>query len=316
MTQNKKVAVITGGAGFVPSHLVDRLLAEGLSVVAVDNFVTGNKRNLKHHFSNKDFRLVEHDVSKPFTIVGKVDYVFHMASPASPIDYVRIPIETLKAGSYATHNALELALSKSATFLLASTSEVYGDPERHPQTESYWGNVNPIGIRSCYDEAKRYAEATTVAYRRVHGLNTKIVRIFNTYGERMRLDDGRVVPAFIGQAMRGEPLTVFGNGLQTRSFCYVSDLVEGIWRLANSDFNEPVNCGNPHEMTIMDFAQAIAREFNTELIINQKPLPQDDPKLRKPNIDLASKILDWKPVVEFNDGIRKTIDYFKKLEIE
>ncbi|HEY8990970.1 MAG TPA: NAD-dependent epimerase/dehydratase family protein, partial [Luteolibacter sp.] len=249
-SQRGKTAVVTGGAGFVPSHLVDRLLADGLKVVALDNFVTGDRRNLAHLDGNPDFRFVEHDVSEPFEIDGPVDFVFHMASPASPIDYVKIPVETLKAGSYASHNALDLARAKGAIYLVASTSEVYGDPEIHPQPESYWGNVNSIGVRSCYDEAKRYAEAAAMAYHRAYGVDTKIVRIFNTYGPRMRLDDGRVVPAFIGQALRGEPMTIFGDGSQTRSFCYVSDLVEGIWRLARSSTHDPVNCGNPHEMTI------------------------------------------------------------------
>jgi dTDP-glucose 4,6-dehydratase len=311
MATEQKTAVVTGGAGFVPSHLVDKLLAEGLRVIAFDNFVTGNARNVAHLQDNPNFQLIEHDVSLPFDVDGSVDYVFHMASPASPIDYVQIPIETLKAGSYATHNALDLALRKNATFLVASTSEVYGDPEIHPQQESYWGNVNSIGVRSCYDEAKRYAEAATMAYHRAHGLDTKIVRIFNTYGPRMRLDDGRVVPAFIGQALRGEPMTIFGDGSQTRSFCYVSDLVEGIWRLANSDFHEPVNCGNPHEMTIMQFAEAIARHFAIELTLDQRPLPPDDPKLRRPDITRAKQILQWEPVVSFDDGIKQTIEYFR-----
>ena len=311
MATEQKTAVVTGGAGFVPSHLVDKLLAEGLRVIAFDNFVTGNARNVAHLQDHANFHLMEHDVSLPFDVDGSVDYVFHMASPASPIDYVQIPIETLKAGSYATHNALDLALRKNATFLVASTSEVYGDPEIHPQQESYWGNVNSIGVRSCYDEAKRYAEAATMAYHRAHGLDTKIVRIFNTYGPRMRLDDGRVVPAFIGQALRGEPMTIFGDGSQTRSFCYVSDLVEGIWRLANSDFHEPVNCGNPHEMTIMQFAEAIARHFVLELTLDQRPLPPDDPKLRRPDITRAKQILQWEPVVSFDDGIKQTIEYFR-----
>jgi dTDP-glucose 4,6-dehydratase len=311
MATEQKTAVVTGGAGFVPSHLVDKLLAEGLRVIAFDNFVTGNARNVAHLQDHANFHLMEHDVSLPFDVDGSVDYVFHMASPASPIDYVQIPIETLKAGSYATHNALDLALRKNATFLVASTSEVYGDPEIHPQQESYWGNVNSIGVRSCYDEAKRYAEAATMAYHRAHGLDTKIVRIFNTYGPRMRLDDGRVVPAFIGQALRGEPMTIFGDGSQTRSFCYVSDLVEGIWRLANSDFHEPVNCGNPHEMTIMQFAEAIARHFAIELTLDQRPLPPDDPKLRRPDITRAKQILQWEPVVSFDDGIKQTIEYFR-----
>ncbi|MFY7818156.1 MAG: UDP-glucuronic acid decarboxylase family protein [Akkermansiaceae bacterium] len=304
-------AVVTGGAGFVSSHLIDLLIASGLRVVALDNFVTGHARNLAHLQGHSGFSFIEHDVSLPFDVNGSVDYVFHMASPASPIDYVQIPIETLKAGSYATHNALDLAWRKKAVFLLASTSEVYGDPEIHPQPESYWGNVNPIGIRSCYDEAKRYAEAATMAYHRAHGLDTKIARIFNTYGPRMRLDDGRVVPAFISQAMRGQPMTVFGDGSQTRSFCYVSDLVAGIWKLAQSECHLPVNCGNPHEMTIMQFAEAVSHHFGIPLTLDQKPLPPDDPKLRKPDITRAKELLGWKPVVKFDDGIRETIAYFR-----
>lgn len=303
-------AVVTGGAGFVGSHLVDRLLADGLRVVALDNFVTGKPENLAHLKDREDFRLIEHDVSEPYEIEGDVAFVFHMASPASPIDYVEIPIETLKAGSCASHHALDLAKRKGAVYLVASTSEVYGDPEVHPQPETYWGNVNSIGVRSCYDEAKRYAEAVAMAYHRAHGLDTKIVRIFNTYGPRMRLDDGRVVPAFIGQALRGEPMTIFGDGRQTRSFCYVSDLVEGIWRLARSDFHEPVNCGNPDEMTIRRFAEEIARLFEIELRVEDRPLPSDDPKLRKPDISRAREILGWEPQVPFDQGIRETIDYF------
>jgi dTDP-glucose 4,6-dehydratase len=306
-----KTAVVTGGAGFVPSHLIDRLLADGLRVVALDNFVTGHRRNLAHLEGNPNFTFIEQDVSEPYDVEGEVAFVFHMASPASPIDYVQIPIETLKAGSYASHHALDLALRKKATYLVASTSEVYGDPEIHPQPESYWGNVNSIGVRSCYDEAKRYAEAATMAYHRAHGLDTKIVRIFNTYGPRMRLDDGRVVPAFIGQALRGEPLTIFGDGSQTRSFCYVSDLVDGIWRLARSNFHEPVNCGNPHEMSMRQFAEAIAGVFGIELKVDPKPLPPDDPKVRKPDITRAQEILGWQPVVSFDDGIRETIEYFR-----
>jgi dTDP-glucose 4,6-dehydratase len=312
-TQNQKgrTAVVTGGAGFVPSHLIDRLLADGLRVVAFDNFVTGHPRNLAHLAGNPDFTFIEHDVAEPFDVEGPVDFVFHMASPASPIDYVQIPVETLKAGSYASHNSLDLALRKKATYLVASTSEVYGDPEIHPQPESYWGNVNSIGVRSCYDEAKRYAEAAAMAYHRAHGVDTRIVRIFNTYGPRMRLDDGRVVPAFIGQALRGEPLTIFGDGSQTRSFCYVSDLVEGIWRLALSDFHEPVNCGNPHEMSMLQFAEAIAGVFGIELKVDPKPLPPDDPKLRQPDITRAREVLGWEPVVPFDQGIRQTIEYFR-----
>lgn len=309
---SQKTAVVTGGAGFVPSHLIDLLLADGLRVIALDNFVTGHARNIAHLQGHPHFSFREQDVSLPYDIEGSVDYVFHMASPASPIDYVQIPIETLKAGSYATHNALDLALQKRATFLVASTSEVYGDPEIHPQSESYWGNVNSIGVRSCYDEAKRYAEAATMAYHRVHGLDTKIVRIFNTYGPRMRLDDGRVVPAFIGQALRGEPMTIFGDGSQTRSFCYVSDLVAGIWKLAQRDYHLPVNCGNPHEMTIRQFAEAVSRHFGIPLVIDEKPLPPDDPKVRNPNISLAKELLGWQPVVAFDDGIRQTIEFFRK----
>lgn len=304
-------AVVTGGAGFVGSHLVDRLLADGLRVVVLDNFVTGKPENLAHLKDREDFRFIEHDVSEPYEIEGDVAFVFHMASPASPIDYVEIPIETLKAGSCASHHALDLAKRKGAVYLVASTSEVYGDPEVHPQPETYWGNVNSIGVRSCYDEAKRYAEAVAMAYHRAHGLDTKIVRIFNTYGPRMRLDDGRVVPAFIGQALRGEPMTIFGDGRQTRSFCYVSDLVEGIWRLARSDFHEPVNCGNPDEMTIRRFAEEIARLFEIELRVEDRPLPSDDPKLRKPDISRAREILGWEPQVPFDQGIRETIDYFR-----
>ena len=306
-----RIAVVTGGAGFVASHLIDRLLADGLKVVALDNFVTGKPDNLQHLEGNPNFRFIEHDVSEPYDVDGDVAFVFHMASPASPIDYVEIPIETLKAGSYASHHALDLALRKNAVYLVASTSEVYGDPEIHPQPEGYWGNVNSIGVRSCYDEAKRYAEAVAMAYHRAHQLDTKIVRIFNTYGPRMRLDDGRVVPAFIGQALRGEPMTIFGDGSQTRSFCYVSDLVDGIWRLARSSFNEPVNCGNPHEMSIRQFAEAIAKIFQVELQVEDRPLPPDDPKVRKPDIARAKEWLDWEPRVAFDDGIRETIDYFR-----
>jgi dTDP-glucose 4,6-dehydratase len=312
-SQQGKTAVVTGGAGFVPSHLIELLLKDGLKVIALDNFVTGHRRNIEHLEAHPDFRFIEQDVSVPYEIAGPVNFVFHMASPASPIDYVKIPIETLKAGSYASHNALDLALAKGATYLVASTSEVYGDPEIHPQPESYWGNVNPIGVRSCYDEAKRYGEAVTMAYHRAHGLDTKIVRIFNTYGPRMRLDDGRVVPAFIGQALRGEPMTLFGDGSQTRSFCYVTDLVEGIWRLARSETHEPVNCGNPHEMTIRQFAEEIARHFGLPLEVSELPLPPDDPKVRKPDITRAKALLGWEPVVLFDEGIVQTIEYFRSV---
>ncbi len=307
----KEVALVTGGAGFVASHLIDRLLADGLAVIALDNFVTGHRRNIEHLEGHPFFRFIEHDVSETYVIEEPLRYVLHLASPASPIDYVKIPIETLRAGSYATHVALELALAKRATFLVASTSEIYGDPEVHPQHESYWGNVNSIGPRGCYDEAKRYAEAVTMAYHRVHGLDTKIVRIFNTYGPRMRLDDGRVVPSFIGNALNGEPLTMFGDGSQTRSFCYVSDLVDGIWRLARSACHEPVNIGNPLEMSIYAFAEAIAKQVGIPLEVESLPLPQDDPKLRRPDITRAREILGWEPQISFEDGISRTIDYFR-----
>ncbi len=305
-------AVVTGGAGFVPSHLIDLLVSNEIHVVALDNLVTGDLRNIEHLRDEPLFEWREQDVSEPFEVDGEVDYVFHMASPASPIDYVKIPIETLKAGSYATHHALELATEKEARFVLCSTSEIYGDPEVHPQPESYFGNVNSIGIRSCYDEAKRYAEAATMAYHRTKGTNTAMVRIFNTYGPRMRLNDGRVVPAFIGQALQGKPLTVFGDGSQTRSFCYVSDLVRGIWLLAQSGTHLPVNIGNPNEMTISQFAEAICAELDLPLNISPQALPEDDPKVRRPVIDRAKELLDWEPQISFEDGIKETIAYFKK----
>ena len=308
-----KTAVVAGAAGFVPSHLVDLLLKQGLRVIGLDNYVTGDARNIEHLAEHPGFSFIEADVSEPFEIEGEVDYVFQMASPASPIDYVKIPIETLKAGSYATHNCLELALAKSARFLMASTSEIYGDPLVHPQKEDYWGNVNTLGPRGCYDEAKRYSEAVTMAYHRHHGLETRIVRIFNTYGPRMRLDDGRVVPAFIGQALKGEPLTVFGDGSQTRSFCYVSDLVDGIWRLMQSDCPDPVNLGNPLEMEIREFAEEIAKATGTETGVQPCPLPEDDPKVRKPDISRAKSVLGWEPKVPFADGIQETISYFQQV---
>ncbi|NNC90706.1 MAG: SDR family oxidoreductase [Akkermansiaceae bacterium] len=308
-----QTAVVTGGAGFVPSHLIDRLLGEGLRVVALDNFITGHRRNIAHLEGNPAFSFIEADVSEPFEVEGPVDYIFHMASPASPIDYVKVPLETLKAGSYATHNGLELAAEKKARFLLASTSEIYGDPEVHPQAEGYFGNVSTTGPRSCYDEAKRYAEAAVMAHHRARGVETRIVRIFNTYGPRMRLDDGRVVPAFIGQALRGEPLTVFGDGSQTRSFCYVTDLVDGIWRLMQSDCADPVNIGNPHEMTIREFAEAIAQATGTQTGIEPRPLPKDDPKVRQPDITRAKTVLGWEPVVPFDAGIKETISYFSEV---
>jgi dTDP-glucose 4,6-dehydratase len=310
-TPTKPISVITGGSGFLGSHLSDRLLAEGHSVIAVDNLITGNTANIEHLAGNQDFKFIRHDVTEYIFIPGKVDYVWHFASPASPIDYLKIPIPTLKVGSLGTHNALGLAREKGAAFILASTSECYGDPLIHPQTEDYWGNVNPIGPRGVYDEAKRFAEAITMAYHRFHGMNTHIVRIFNTYGPRMRLNDGRVVPAFIGQALTGEPMTIFGDGTQTRSFCYVSDLIDGIFRLMMSDFHEPVNIGNPREMTISEFGEEIRKITGTKSQIEYKPLPVDDPKVRQPNIDRARKVLGWEPKVDFDKGIRETIEYFR-----
>ena len=307
----KPVSVITGGAGFLGSHLTDRLLREGHRVIAIDNLITGNVANIEHLAGNRDYKFIHHDVTDYIYIPGKVDFVWHFASPASPIDYLRIPIPTLKVGSLGTHNTLGLAKDKGAAYILASTSECYGDPLIHPQTEDYWGNVNPIGPRGVYDEAKRFAEAITMAYHRFHGMNTHIVRIFNTYGPRMRLDDGRVVPAFIGQALTGRPLTIFGDGSQTRSFCYVSDLIDGIFRLMMSDFHEPVNIGNPREMTIRQFAEEILRITGAKCPIEQKPLPVDDPKVRQPDITRAKKILGWEPKVEFDQGIRETIGFFR-----
>jgi len=310
-TSSQPISVITGGAGFLGSHLTDRLLAEGHRVIAIDSLITGNVANIEHLAGNKSYKFICHDVTDFIYIPGKVDYVWHFASPASPIDYLRIPIPTLKVGSLGTHNALGLAKDKGAAFILASTSECYGDPLIHPQTEDYWGNVNPIGPRGVYDEAKRFAEAITMAYHRYHSMNTHIVRIFNTYGPRMRLDDGRVVPAFIGQALTGQPLTIFGDGSQTRSFCYVSDLIDGIFRLMMSDFHEPVNIGNPREMTIRQFAEEILRITGAACQIEHKPLPVDDPKVRQPDITRAKTILGWEPKVEFDKGIRETIESFR-----
>ena len=310
-TSSQPISVITGGAGFLGSHLTDRLLAEGHRVIAIDSLITGNVANIEHLAGNKNYKFICHDVTDFIYIPGKVDYVWHFASPASPIDYLRIPIPTLKVGSLGTHNALGLAKDKGAAFILASTSECYGDPLIHPQTEDYWGNVNPIGPRGVYDEAKRFAEAITMAYHRYHGMNTHIVRIFNTYGPRMRLDDGRVVPAFIGQALTGKPLTIFGDGSQTRSFCYVSDLIDGIFRLMMSDFHEPVNIGNPREMTIRQFAEEILRITGAACQIEHKPLPVDDPKVRQPDITRAKTILGWEPKVDFDKGIRETIEFFR-----
>ncbi|MBV8101395.1 MAG: SDR family oxidoreductase [Verrucomicrobia bacterium] len=309
---DKKTAVVTGGAGFLGSHLSDRLLAEGFRVIAIDNLITGNTDNIEHLAGNPDFKFIRHNVSEYIFVPGPVDYVFHFASPASPIDYLEHPIPTLKVGALGTHNTLGLAKDKGATFLLASTSECYGDPLEHPQSEDYWGHVNPIGPRGVYDEAKRFAEAMTMAYHRFHGMDTKIVRIFNTYGPRMRLRDGRVVPAFISQALNNEPLTVFGDGSQTRSFCYVSDLIDGIVRLALSDFHEPVNIGNPGEMTILDFAQKILALTGSTAQIVFKPLPVDDPRVRQPDISRAKRLLGWQPKVDFESGVRETIGYFKQ----
>ncbi|HXO21819.1 MAG TPA: UDP-glucuronic acid decarboxylase family protein [Thermoanaerobaculia bacterium] len=304
-------ALITGGAGFLGSHLCERLLSQGHRVTCVDNLVTGSKENLEHLLARDDFHFREHDVSRPFEIEGEVDFVLHFASPASPIDYLELPIQTLKVGSLGTHNTLGLAKAKRARYLLASTSEVYGDPLIHPQPETYWGNVNPVGPRGVYDEAKRFAEAMAMAYHRTHGLEVRIVRIFNTYGPRMRLKDGRVVPAFVQQALTGEPMTVFGDGGQTRSFCYVDDLVEGIYRLLRSDVATPVNIGNPHEMTILQFAQAIREQTGSKSSIVFQPLPVDDPKTRQPDITLARTLLGWEPKVSLAQGLEATIAYFR-----
>jgi dTDP-glucose 4,6-dehydratase len=302
--------VITGAAGFIGSHLAEALLDRGASVIGVDNLLTGSTANIAH-LTNRDFTFIKHDVTNYIYIEGPVDYILHWASPASPIDYLELPIPTLKVGALGTHKALGLAKAKNATFVLASTSEVYGDPLEHPQKETYWGNVNPIGPRGVYDEAKRFAEAMTVAYHRYHGLNTKIVRIFNTYGPRMRIHDGRAVPEFISQALRGEELTIFGNGTQTRSFCFISDLVDGILRLMASDVNDPVNIGNPHEMTIEEIALTIKRLTGSSSPIAYRPLPEDDPKVRKPDITRARTLLGWEPKVSLEDGLTKTIEYFR-----
>lgn len=305
--------LITGAAGFLGSHLCDRFIKEGCHVIAMDNLITGSLENIEHLFKLKNFEFYHHDVSKFIHVPGELDYILHFASPASPIDYLKIPIQTLKVGSLGTHNCLGLAKAKGARMLIASTSEVYGDPMVHPQTEDYWGNVNPIGPRGVYDEAKRFQEAITMAYHRYHGVETRIVRIFNTYGPRMRLNDGRVLPAFIGQALRGEDLTVFGDGSQTRSFCYVDDLIEGIYRLLHSDYAEPVNIGNPDEISISDFAEEIIKLTGTKQKVIYKPLPVDDPMQRQPNIDRARSILDWEPKVSRQEGLKITYDYFKSL---
>ena len=311
-----KKVLITGGAGFLGSHFCDRFLTEGWHVIAMDNLITGNPDNIGHLFGNEKFRFVQHDVTNFIHVEGELDLVLHFASPASPIDYLEMPIQTLKVGSLGTHKALGLAKSKGAKFLLASTSEVYGDPLVHPQVESYFGNVNPIGPRGVYDEAKRFQEAITMAYHRFHNLDTKIVRIFNTYGPRMRLNDGRVLPAFIGQALRGEDLTIFGDGKQTRSFCYVDDLVDGIVKLLFSNYNHPVNIGDTDEITINEFAQEILTLTGTNQKIVYKPLPENDPLKRRPDISLALKELNWKPSVDRKVGLRKTYDYFCTLNRE
>jgi dTDP-glucose 4,6-dehydratase len=306
-------ALVTGGAGFLGSHLCDRLLAEGHEVIAMDNLLTGNLRNIAHLAAEKRFRFVRHDVTQFIFVDGPLDAVLHFASPASPIDYLELPIQTLKVGSLGTHKALGLAKEKKARFLLASTSEVYGDPLVHPQPESYWGNVNPIGPRGVYDEAKRFAESMTMAYHRAHGVDTRIVRIFNTFGERIRPRDGRVVPALISQALAGEPMTVFGDGSQTRSFCYVSDLIDGIYRLLLSSESDPVNIGNPMELSVLKFAERIRALTGTRSEIVFKPLPVDDPKVRQPDITRAREKLGWSPRVDLDEGLRRTIDYFRAL---
>jgi len=312
---NKRV-LITGAAGFLGSHLCDRFIREGLDVVGMDNLITGDLRNIEHLFKLKEFEFYHHDVSKFVFVPGRIDYILHFASPASPIDYLKIPIQTLKVGSLGTHNLLGFARVKNARILVASTSEVYGDPTVHPQTEDYWGNVNPIGPRGVYDEAKRFQEAITMAYHTYHHLETRIVRIFNTYGPRMRLNDGRVLPAFIGQALRGEDLTVFGDGSQTRSFCYVDDLIEGIYRLLLSDYVYPVNIGNPQEITIREFGEEIIRLTGTKQKLVSLPLPQDDPKQRRPDITKAREILGWEPKVSREEGLKYTYEYFKSLPAE
>ena len=304
--------LITGGAGFLGSHLCDRFLRDGHDVIAMDNLITGNVRNLEHLAGNDHFRFIKQDVTEYLYIDGALDAVLHLASPASPVDYLEFPIQTLKVGALGTHKTLGLARAKKARFLLASTSEVYGDPQVHPQREDYWGHVNPIGPRGVYDEAKRYAEALTMAYHRSHGVQTRIARIFNTYGPRMRLDDGRVVPNFVGQALRGEPLTVYGNGSQTRSFCYCADTVEGLYRLLNSDYTQPVNIGNPTEMSIEEFAVLINRLVGNQAGIVHHPLPVDDPRVRRPDITRAIEVLGWTPAVGLDEGMRLTIEWFRR----
>ena len=312
MSRKPLTSVVTGGAGFLGSHLVDYLRARNHRVIAIDNLVTGNVSNLAHRAGDRDFRLINQDVTEFLFLDEPIDYVWHFASPASPIDYAELPIQTLKVGSLGTHKALGLAKSKGARFLLASTSEVYGDPLVHPQREDYWGNVNPIGPRGCYDEAKRFAEAMTMAYHREHKVETRIVRIFNTYGPRMRLLDGRVVPAFIGQALQGKPLTIFGDGTQTRSFCYCSDLIEGIYRLMMSSEKLPVNIGNPRELTVLDFAQEVLRAVGQKGKLVFRPLPKDDPRQRQPDITRARRVLKWSPKISLEQGLAETVSFFRK----
>lgn len=310
---NKKTAVVTGGAGFLGSHLCDLLIAEGMRVICIDNLLTGDLKNISHLFGNENFSFLKHDVTNFIYVPGDVDYILHFASPASPIDYLKLPIQTLKVGSLGTHKALGLAKEKGARFLLASTSEVYGDPAIHPQKEEYWGNVNPVGPRGVYDEAKRFGESITMAYHRYHGLETRIVRIFNTYGPRMRLDDGRALPAFVSQALKGEDITVFGDGSQTRSFCFVEDEIRGILKLLLSNEPNPVNIGNPAEITIKEFAEEVIEITGSDSKIIFKDLPEDDPKIRQPDISKAKSILGWEPKVDRKTGLKITIDYFKSI---
>lgn len=310
---SKKRVLITGGAGFLGSHLCDRYIQEGYKVICMDNLLTGFKQNISHLLDHPDFSFVKHDVTNFIHVEGELDLILHFASPASPIDYLEMPIQTLKVGSLGTHKALGVAKAKNARFLLASTSEVYGDPLEHPQKENYWGNVNPIGFRGVYDEAKRFAEAMAMAYHRYHGIETRIVRIFNTYGTRMRIHDGRALPTFMRQALKGEPLTVFGDGSQTRSFMYVDDLVEGVWRLSQSDYVEPVNIGNPEEISILEFAKEIIELTGSDSDIVFEELPKDDPQVRQPDISRAKKILSWEPKYSRTEGVKKTLDYFKRI---